>query len=97
MSCYLKGNSALPLINDKVKVLKSCVKNNMDLNRCGSKLVEPRHLLLTMSLFNNWHTIVLTGVIMKPPKVINNILVECNFNLKPPIQMKVWLINIYIQ
>ena len=84
-------------MNDKVKLLNSCVKKNMDLNRCGSKLVESRHLLLTKSLFNNWHTMVMTGVIMKPPKVINYILVECNFNLKPPIQMKGWLIIIYIQ
>ena len=94
MSCYLKGNSALPIINDKVKVLNSCVKNNTDLNRCASKLVESRHLLITKSLFNNCHTILLTRMIMKPPKVINYILVECNFNLKPPIQMKGWLIII---
>ena len=38
---------------------------------CGSKLVGTRCFFLSRSLLNSWHTIVLTGVSMKPPNYIN--------------------------
>ena len=84
LSCWLRGNSALPLLNEKLKVVNSCVKNNTDLNNYGSKLFASRGFLLSKSLCNNWYAIVLTGVRMKPPKDINYISFECNYFPKSP-------------
>ena len=78
LSCWLRGKSVLPIINEKVKVVKICVKNNMDFKKCGSKVVGFRHFYISKYLCNNRHTIFLTGGRMKPPKEINYVLVECN-------------------
>ena len=69
----------------------------MDLKNFGLKLVGSSQFLLSKSLWNNWHTIVLTGMSMKPTNKINYILVECNSFLKSPSQMKLCLVIIYIQ
>ena len=47
--CWLGGKSSPPLLNYKVKVVKSCVKNNMDLKKCGSKVVGSRRFFLSCS------------------------------------------------
>ena len=39
----------------------------------------------------------MTGASMKPPKDINVLLVECNYSLKYPRQMKGCIIMVYIQ
>ena len=53
--------------------------------------------LLSKYIWNNWHTIVLTGVRMKPPKEINYALAEYNSFIKSPKLMKGCLVIIYIQ
>ena len=59
-SCWFRGKSALSLLNEKVKVIKSCVKKHMDFTNCGSKIVGSSQFLLSKSLCNNWHNIILT-------------------------------------
>ena len=39
-SCCFKGKSALPLINEKVEVVSSCVKNKMDLKTVDQKQLD---------------------------------------------------------
>ena len=95
--CWLRGKSALPLINSSVKVVNSCVKNDMDLNNSESKVVVSRHFFLSESLYNYWHNIVLKGVIMKPPNDIKYLSVEFNLFIKSPIHMKGCIVMIYIQ
>ena len=97
LSCWLIGKSALLLINDKVKVANCCVKKNMDLKSCGSKVVGYRRFFLSKSLSNNWNTIVLTRVRTKTSKNINFALVECNSFLKSPRQKKHFIIRLYIK
>ena len=72
-------------------------KKKMDIKNCGSKVVGSRCFFLSMSLCNNWHTIVLTGARMKPPKEIKCVLVKCNYFLKTPRKMKGCPIMNYIQ
>ena len=60
-SCWLRGKSSIPLLNDKVKVLSSCVKNNIDIKNSVFELVGSRHFSLYNSLKNHWHTLVLKG------------------------------------
>ena len=50
----------------------------MDLNDRGSEVVGYRRFLLSKYIWNNWYTIAPKGVRLKPPKDINNVLVECN-------------------
>ena len=97
MLCSLRGKSTLPLLNEKVKVVNSCVKKYVDLKICGSKLVVSRIFTLYKSICDNGHAMVLTGMKLKPPKNINYVLVECNSFLKLLIPMKVSLLMIYTQ
>ena len=54
----LRGKSATPLLNDKVKLVNSCVKSDLDLKNCESKVVvsdigclfRGRQLTLTSSI-----------------------------------------------
>ena len=69
----------------------------MDLNNCGSKLFVYMRFFLSGSLWNYCHTMVFTGVRMKPSKSIKYVLVECNLFLKYPRQMKGCIVIIYIQ
>ena len=39
-SYFLRGKSELPLLNNKVKVLNSCVKNNVDLKTVDQKYLD---------------------------------------------------------
>ena len=94
LSCWLKVESALPLLNYKVKVVNSFVKNDMYLNNFESKVFGSRRFSLSKYLLNYWHNIVMTGVIMKPPKYIKYVLVEYKLFLKAPIQMKGCLVMI---
>ena len=64
----LRGKSALHLLNNKVKVVNSCVKNDMDLKKSVSKVVGSRRFTFSTSLNIYWHTIVLIETKMKPPK-----------------------------
>ena len=73
-----------------------CLKKK-DTKKCGSKVAGSRRLLLSMSLWNDWHTILLTGANMKPPKYINYALVECYLFLKRQGKMEGCLVMIYIQ
>ena len=66
--CWLRGKLQLTLLNDKVKAVNSCVKNDIDLNKYGSKLVGYRRFYLSNYIWNFCHTIVLTGIRMKPSK-----------------------------
>ena len=77
------------LLNDKVKAVKSQGKN-MDLMKYVSKVVEYRLSTISKSIWNDWHTIFLTGVVIKTTKYIKYVLVECNPFLKPPRRMKVF-------
>ena len=78
LSFWLIGRSALPLLNDKVKALKSCVKNDMVSNNYVYKVAVYRRFSLSTSLRNCLHTIFITGVIDKSLKDINYDLVECD-------------------
>ena len=71
------------LLNDKVKVTNSCVKQ-MDKKTCESKVVGSRRLLICKYICSNWHTIVVTKARMKLPRDISVVLVECNYFLKLP-------------
>ena len=70
LSCWLRGKSSLPLLNQKEKVVKVVLKK-CRLKNCGSKVVGSRHFYLSEYLWNNWYTMVLTGERIKPPKYIN--------------------------
>ena len=96
-SYWLRFKSALNLLNDKVKVVNSCVLKNMDLKNCGSKLVRSRHFSLSESLWNNRHAIFLIGMSIKLPKDIKYVLFEYNSFIKSPRKMKGCLVIIYIQ
>ena len=58
-----------------MKVVNSCVENDMYLNNYFSKVVLSRRFPLSKYLNNLWHFIVLKGGIIKLPKDINYDLV----------------------
>ena len=91
--CWFIGKSTLPLI----KVMNSCVKNDMDLKNYFSKLVGTRCFFLSKYINKYWRSIVLKGKIMKPPKYIKYVLVECNYLIKLPRHVKVCLVIILNQ
>ena len=69
---------------------------NMDLMNCGSKVVGYRNFPLCKYIWNEWHTIVMTGERIKPPKDIKYVSVECTAFIKSPRKMKCCLVIIYI-
>ena len=87
--CWLRGKSELPLLNDKVKVVNSCLKNIIDLKMCikGSWISA----LLPLQVY------ILIGVRIKRHKNINCVSVEFFYFQKPPRQVKGSLIMNYIQ
>ena len=87
LTYWFIGRSEITLQNDKVKVVNNCVKN-MDMKNCGTKVVGSTRFFLSKYLLNNWNTIVLKGVRIKPPKEINYVLFECNYFPKTPRKMK---------
>ena len=66
-------------------------KNDMDLKNSVSKVAEYRGFFVSKYLNTYWNSIILTGVVMKPPKYIKYVLVKCNSFIKLPIQIKVML------
>ena len=88
-SCWLRGKSSLPLLNDKVKLVNSCVKIYDYLKLwITSKVVGSMQFFLPKYLWNNWHAVALIGVRIKLPKNIDFVLFECIYFIKEPIQMK---------
>ena len=72
-------------------------KNNTDLNNFRSKVVGYMSSFLSKSLWNDCHTTVLTGAMVKPSKDNKYVLVELNSFIKPLRQWKGGLVIIYIQ
>ena len=97
-SCWLRGKSSLPLLNDKVKLVNSCVKIYDYLKLwITSKVVGSMQFFLPKYLWNNWHAVALIGMRIKLPKNIVFVLFECIYFIKEPIQMKGFLTMVYIK
>ena len=69
----------------------------MNLNKRGSKVVGSRRFTLFKYICTDCHTKFLTGLNMKPPKDINCVLIECNYFLTSPGQMKDCFVMIHIK
>ena len=52
----------------KIESSEQLCKKDLDLKNCESKIVGSRCFPRSKYLSNYWHTIVMTGVKMKPPK-----------------------------
>ena len=65
-SCWFRGKSELPLLNEIVKVVNVCVKHYLDLKNSVFRVVGLRRFSYPI-ISNYWNNIVLGGVIMKPP------------------------------
>ena len=69
----------------------------MDLYNSESKLAGYRRFLVSKSLYNYCHNIVLTEMIITPPMDIKYVLFEFESSIKSLRQIKGYLIMIYIQ
>ena len=68
---------------------KQLCKKSYGFKNCGPKVFLSRRSFLSKSFWNNCNTVVLTGLMMKPPKEIKYFLVECNYFLKSQRKLKV--------
>ena len=68
----------------------------MGLNKYLDNVGVSRSFFLSRIISNEWRIIFLIGVRTNPLKDVKYILVEYNSFLKSPINMKVFLVMIYI-